>query len=471
MRIEKDSLGTKEIPSDSLFGINTLRAAENFPLSSETIRSDLFRAVIEVKQAAARANCQAGLLDTERAQCIESACQKILLQIEKHIPPIHPFQGGAGTSTNMAANELIANIALRESGRALGDYSYIDPLAHINLSQSTNDVYPTAVRIAVIRAFRFLHDSAELLLSALLEKEREFAHILKIGRTELQEAMPLSLGQEFSAYAECTARFRWRLSKAAEWIREVNLSGTAIGTGVNAEAEYSACVISHLRDIVREPVSLSRNLIDATQNVDPLVEAMGIMRTGAVSVKKIVSDLRLLSSGPMSGFAEIILPAVQAGSSIMPGKINPVILESCEQVCLKVMCNDSLVAAAAAESNFELPQFLPLIAHTILESCELFSNALRMLAPHIKLIKANEPVIKMNLERSPVLATLLSPCIGYEWAAEIVKESAARGISFTQCIIEKGILSREELDKILTPQNLASPGLIDIKISDKKNGG
>jgi aspartate ammonia-lyase len=459
-RKEHDSLGELEIPADYPFGIHTFRASRNFPLSNERIRSDLFRAVIEVKAACARANRAAGNLDERIAQLIEQACAELLTDIESFIPPIHPLQGGAGTSINMAANELVANRALALSGESYGRYDIISPLAHVNMSQSTNDVVPTAFRVALMRSLKDLHSSCERLLESLLEKEKEFSHILKIGRTEMQEAMPVTLGQEFGAYAEAVARFRWRLSKASEWIRDVNLSGSAVGTGINADRKYAAYAVNFLREITRENVSLARNLIDATQNTDALAECSSLVKTGAVAVKKICADLRLLSSGPGAGFAEIRLPAVQAGSSIMPGKVNPVICESVEQVCLSVMSADSLVASASSESNLELPQFLPLIAHTMLSHNELFSNALSMLARHVKGISADEKRIREELLKSPALATILSPVIGYEKSAEIVAASKREGRTCADIIIDQGILTRGELEALMKPEILASPGRI-----------
>jgi aspartate ammonia-lyase len=373
------------------------------------------------------------------------------------------LQGGAGTSANMAANELVANVALSLAGKKYGDYDFISPLAHLNLSQSTNDVYPTAVKITLVRSLKRLHDAAESLLKSLQQKEKEFAHILKIGRTELQEAMPLSLGQEFSAYSEAVSRFRWRLSKASEWVREVNISGTAVGTGINADRRYAAAVISHLREITKEPLSFSRNLVDGTQNIDQIVEASGLVRTGAVTVKKICADLRLLSSGPRSGIGELSLPQLQAGSSIMPGKINPVLCESVEQVCLVVMGGDSVIASAASESNLELPQFLPLVAHTILTNNGIFAEALWKLADHVAGIKANEQVIRSHLDRSFVLATLLSPAIGYEAAAELVKQAEKENRGITELVLEKKLMTKEELECFMRPESLASPGIVQCK--------
>jgi aspartate ammonia-lyase len=460
MRTEHDFLGSIDLSDDFPFGIHTARASHNFAFSKSRMRPDLFFAIVEVKKAAALANAKAGLLDGRKAELMTRACDKILSDIDSFVPPIHPLQGGAGTSSNMAANELVANIALSLDGKKYGDYAAISPLDDVNLSQSTNDVFPTALRIALLRSISQLHDSCEALLAALQKKEKDYAGILKIGRTELQDAMPLSLGQEFSAWAEAVSRFRWRLSKAGEWIREVNLSGTAVGTGINADRAYAAAVVPLLREITNEPLALSRNLVDATQNIDQLVELSGLVRTGAVSVKKICCDLRLLSSGPRSAIGELRLPQMQAGSSIMPGKVNPVICEAVEQVCLRVMGGDSVVASAASESNLELPQFLPLVADTILENNELFASALRSLADHAAGIEPDLDMIRRHLDASSAVATLLSPLIGYDAASSIVRESAATGKGIRELIVEKNILSQPELDRVLTPEIFASAGII-----------
>lgn len=459
MRIETDFIGSVELPDDFPFGIHTFRAMHNFAFSAERIRGDLFAALVEVKKAAALANVEAGLLPEDVGDRIAEACDEIGSSLDTYIPPLHPLQGGAGTSTNMAANELIANLALKRMGKPFGAYETISPLATVNLSQSTNDTYPTAVRIAVIRRLKKLHRSVETLLEALLAKEREFASILKIGRTELQDAMPLSLGQEFSAWAESVSRFRWRLDKAGDWVREVNISGTAVGTGINADRGYAMHVIDFLRRIVKEPLALARNLVDGTQNVDSLVEVSGLVRTGAVSIKKMAFDLRLLSSGPRCGFGEISLPPLQAGSSIMPGKVNPVMLEAAEQVCLQVIGGDAMIAVAAAESNLELPQFLPFIAHTLLGGMELLETMITALAGTIRGITANTKTIADHLNRSYAVATLLAPTLGHETVAALIGEATRKNKGFLDLIREKDLLDEETLKKLMTPEIMASPGV------------
>ncbi|MCP4147489.1 MAG: aspartate ammonia-lyase [bacterium] len=459
MRTEKDFLGEVVLPEDFPFGIHTYRAEHNFSFSGERIRPDIFKALIQVKKAAATANTMAHLLDNETGENISAACSDILDNIEAYIPPIHPLQGGAGTSTNMAANELIANITLKNMGKLFGEYETISPLNHINLSQSTNDTYPTAVKIAIIKGLKKLHDSVETFLHQLLKKEKEFAHILKIGRTELQDAMPLSLGQEFSAWAETMTRFRWRLDKALDWIREINISGTAVGTGINADRNYSLHVVEELRKIVQEPLALSRNLVDGTQNIDQIVEVSGLIRTGAAAVKKIAFDLRLLSSGPRCGFGELNLPEIQAGSSIMPGKVNPVMLEAAEQVCIHIMGTDGAIATAASQSNLELPQFLPYIAHTILSNIETFANMLEKLAETITGITPNLDKINDNVNNAFSVATLLTPTLGYEKVAAVVKEAQQTKIPIMDIIKQKKLLNEKTLKKLLSPQVMATPGL------------
>jgi aspartate ammonia-lyase len=459
MRLERDFLGTAQLDDENPFGIHTHRAEHNFRFSADRMRADIFAALILVKKAAALANQGVGLLSDELAKAIVAAADELLGDPGRFTPPLHPLQGGAGTSMNMAANEVLANLALRHLGRPFGDYDYLSPLDHVNLSQSTNDTVPTAVRIAVIRGLETLHAAVEKLLGELQKKERDYASILKIGRTELQDAMPVSVGQEFGAWAESVSRFRWRLDKAREWVRQINLGGTAVGTGINADRGYAALAVQHLRRLSELPLSQSRNLVDGTQNVDQLVEVSGLVKTGAASIKKIASDLRLLSSGPRCGIGELELPALQAGSSIMPGKVNPVMLEAVEQVCIDVFAADMAVTIAAAESNLELPQFLPLIAHRLLSAIETLTGAVRGFAETVSGIGVNEVNVARHLGRAFSLATLLTPLIGYERAAELVKEAQERDCGIVDCLREKGWLDEATLNRALTPGVMASPGL------------
>lgn len=356
---------------------------------------------------------------------------------------------------NMAANEIVAfhaNRLLREKNAD----EVVDALDHVNLSQSTNDVYPTAGKIALLRGLARAEDAAKQLQSSLLAKERAFADVVKMGRTELQDAIPLSLGQEFGAWAEAVARLRWRLEKARDWIREVNLGGTAIGTGMNAPRDYAREVVGILAEITRLPICRARNLIDATANADALVEASGILRTGAVSVKKICADLRLLASGPHSGLGEIQLAAVQAGSSIMPGKVNPVICESVEQVCIQVMAQDVAVGLAVSESQLELPQFLPLVFHNLLTGCELFANAMCMLTRCVDSLQARRDDIKKRLDNGVAMATLLARHLGHEAVGAIMTDSARTGAGLLGILRERGLVTAQLLADLQDP--LASLG-------------
>lgn len=457
MRHEKDFLGTVELNDSFPFGINTMRAMQNFNFSEEVMHPSIFKALIEVKKGCAISNLSAGILDEDIAEAIVRACDMI---IEEHInAPLNPYQGGAGTSMNMAANELIANYALKIIGKNYGEYEFISPLDHVNLSQSTNDVFPTAVKIAIIRNIRQLHAGIEKLLHELQEKEHQFSAILKIGRTEMQDAMPVSLGQEFGAWAEGVSRFRWRLSKALDWVREVNIGGTAVGTGINADPDYLRVIVSEIRKVVEEPLSVSRNGVDGTQNCDSIVEIMGIMKTGAVVIKKIASDIRILSSGPECGIGELSLPAFQQGSSIMPAKVNPVMAEAAEQVCLEVISTDNAVAHAVSQGNLELQQFMPFIAHKTINALILFTGMLPGFTKMIAGITANETKIRSYIESSTVIATLLAPTIGHEKTAELVIEAREKGLKIYDLIIERKILTKDKLDRLLTPEVMASPGM------------
>jgi aspartate ammonia-lyase len=457
MRKEKDFLGVVELDDSFPFGINTMRAMQNFNFNDEVMHPSIFKALLEVKKACAVSNRLAGILDEDIASAIEAACDRAI--VELICPKLNPYQGGAGTSMNMAANELIANYALKIIGKNYGEYEFISPLDHVNLSQSTNDVFPTAVKVAIIRNIRQLHENIEKLLHELQEKEHQFSGILKIGRTEMQDAMPVSLGQEFGAWAEGVSRFRWRLSKALDWIREVNIGGTAVGTGINADIDYLRILPDELRRIVEEPLSISRNGVDGTQNCDQIVEIMGIMKTGAVVIKKIANDIRILSSGPECGIGELTIPAFQQGSSIMPAKVNPVMAEAAEQVCLEIMASDNSIAHAVSQGNLELQQFMPFIAHKTVHSISLFSGMLKSFTRMISGITANETKIRSYVESSTVVATLLAPTIGHERTAELVVEAREKGAKIYDLIIEKKILSKEKLDRLLTPEVMASPGM------------
>ena len=461
LRVERDFLGEKKIPADAYYGIHTARAKENFPITIRLgyrIHPELIRAFAMVKKACALALLQLGYMEDDKAKAIAQACDELIEGKWHDQIIVDPFQGGAGTSLNMNVNEVIANRASEILGRK------VHPLDDVNRMQSTNDTFPTAARIAAIFLLRQLTAVVGELQQALEDKEKEFAGVLKLGRTEMQDAVPITLGQEFSAYAEAIARDRWRLYKVEERLRQVNLGGTAVGTGLNADLRYIHLVIQRLRDISGLNLAKADNLIDPTQNWDIFAEVHGLLKALAVNLYKISNDLIL-----MSAFKEIQLPAVQAGSSIMPGKVNPVILECVKQVAVRVMANDVAINMASSHGQFELNALAPLIVHCMLESLEILTNAVEvMIEKCVRGIKANEEVCRMYLERSPALITPLAPYLGYDKAAEIAKEAVAKGKTIREMLLEKGLFSEEELEVLLSPQELVKPGIAGEGKIDRK---
>ncbi|NPV73391.1 MAG: aspartate ammonia-lyase [Pelotomaculum sp.] len=468
-RIEKDLLGEVKVPKEAYYGIHTVRACGNFPVSGLRTHPALIRAIARVKQAAALANMSAGLLDRRVGDAICRAAEEVADGGLADQFIVDPFQGGAGTSTNMNVNEVVANRAIELLGGRKGDYRLVHPLEHVNLSQSTNDVYPTALRVAAIGMVLELSDCLAGLQAALQEKEAEFAGILKVGRTEMQDAVPVTLGQEFSAFAEGIARDRWRLYKVEERLRQVNLGGTAVGTGLNADPKYIYAVIEELRAITGYGLARAENTVDLTQNADVFVEVSGLLKAAAVNLSKIAGDLRLLSSGPLGGLAELKLPQVQPGSSIMPGKVNPVIPEMVTQVAFQVMGNDQVIAMAAAAGQLELNAFMPLIAHNLLQSLELLINAVNIFSEKcVKGIKADEERCRRWLEESHSFITALTPHLGYDRAAELVKKAMAEKRLLREVIIESGLFTAGELELIFTPGELTRPGVAGAKLLEKK---
>ncbi len=462
-RREHDLLGTREVPGNAYYGIHTLRAAENFPVSRERVHPELIKALATVKEAAARANQDLGYLPADKGQAIITACQEIARGELADQFFLDAYQGGAGTSTNMNVNEVIANRALEILGRPKGEYTTVHPNDHVNLHQSTNDVYPTAMRVAAIRLLLPLADGLAKLQAALQEREVALAGVVKVGRTELQDAVPVTLGQEFGAYAQAIARDRWRLYKVEERLRQVNLGGTATGTGLNAPLKYIYLVNDYLRRLTGLGLARAENMIDATQNMDVFVEVSGLVKAAAVNLHKIAGDLRLLTSGPRGGLGEINLPARQAGSSIMPGKVNPVVPEMVSQVAMQVMANDALVAMAASQGQLELNPFAPLIAHALLTSLEMLAAAARIFQTEcIQGITANPERCQELLARSPALATALLPYIGYERASEVVREAEVSGQSIKDVVLEKRYLTADELESVLTPAAMTRPGTVKL---------
>ena len=417
-REEEDKFGKLTLNENELYGIQTKRALSNFNISNDKVSLDLIYAMIKVKKAAALANEKLNLLDRNKANAIVDACNIALTGKYNNQFLTNSLQGGAGTSTNMNVNEVIANIALMLSNKKVGDYNYIHPLDHVNMGQSTNDVYPTALRIACINLVRDLSFECSKLQESLQKKEIEFENILKLGRTELMDALPITLGQEFGAYAQAIARDRWRIYKVEERLRQINLGGTAIGTGSNTNRKYTYIVTDILREITNMGLARAEYPVDLTQNNDVFVEVSGLLKALAVNLMKISTDLRFMNC---QAFGEIKLKELQSGSTIMPGKVNPVIPEMITQVAIKVMANNQAISMSAANGNFELNAFLPLIADSLLESLNILKESIKIFRTNcIDVVVANEENCKKHLDNSLVLVTSLTPYIGYDMATKIV---------------------------------------------------
>jgi aspartate ammonia-lyase len=458
-RRETDLLGSRDVPADVLWGIHTLRAIENFPLANRPVHRRLVHAFGAVKLAAARTNHELGHWDDAKFAAIEAACQEMLAgTLDSHVV-VDALQGGAGTSTNMNVNEVLANRALQILGRPLGDYATVNPHDDINLHQSTNDAYPTALRVAAIFALHDLERKVVALLEAFQAKEKQFAGIVKIGRTELQDAVLVTLGREMAAYAEAIARDRWRIYKCEERLRVVNLGGTAVGTGLGAPRQYIFRVVEHLRQITGLGLARAENLVEATQNADAFVEVSGILRTLAANLLKISGDLRLLSSGPHAGLGEIRLPPRQAGSSIMPGKVNPVIPEAVAQAAIAVTGYDLMILQAVGHGNLELSQFLPLVADALLASLDLLTNASDIFARHcVTGIEADEDRCRQNVRNSTALLTALVDAIGYDAAEQLAAEAASGQNDIRQLAVDRGLLTAERFDELVSPEHVMRLG-------------
>ncbi|MBL8405394.1 MAG: aspartate ammonia-lyase, partial [Dechloromonas sp.] len=443
-RLEHDLLGDREVPDSAYYGVHTLRALENFPITGIPIAvyPDLIRALAQIKKAAAQANRQLGLLDATRTDAIVAACREVIDGQLHDQFVVDVIQGGAGTSTNMNANEVIANRALEILGKARGDYKALHPNEHVNMSQSTNDVYPTALKLATYVGIFRLVDAMAYLRKAFERKADEFADVLKMGRTQLQDAVPMTLGQEFSTYAVMLGEDEERLKEAALLIREMNLGATAIGTGINAHPDYAPLVCRKLAEISGIPVVTAPNLIEATQDCGSFVQLSGVLKRVAVKLSKVCNDLRLLSSGPRAGFNEINLPPRQAGSSIMPGKVNPVIPEVVNQIAFEVIGNDATATFAAEAGQLQLNAFEPIIAHSLFKSVLHLTNGCKVLADHcINGITANRDLLRESVERSIGIVTALNPYIGYANATEVAAEAFRSGRGVAEVVIERGLMS------------------------------
>jgi aspartate ammonia-lyase len=462
-RREHDLLGDRDVPAEAYYGVHTLRAVENFPITGTPISMypDLLVALSAIKMAAARANLQLGLLDTKRADAIVSAAQEIMDGKLHEMFVVDVIQGGAGTSTNMNANEVVANRALELLGHAKGDYRHLHPNEHVNMSQSTNDVYPTALKLAAYAGIFRLVDAMAHLRGAFEAKAEEFKGHLKMGRTQLQDAVPMTLGQEFSTYAVMLGEDEQRLREAALLICEINMGATAIGTGINAHPDYAALVCANLREITGVPVVTAGNLIEATQDCGSFVQLSGVLKRVAVKLSKTCNDLRLLSSGPRVGLGEINLPPVQAGSSIMPGKVNPVIPEVVNQIAFEVIGNDVTVSFAAEGGQLQLNAFEPIIAHSLFKSItHLRAGCLTLADKCVSGITANAEHMRRGVERSIGIVTALNPYIGYANATEVAQLALSSGRSVTDIVLEMKLLTADELYRILQPDVLTRPQVV-----------
>ena len=459
-RTEKDSIGTKNVPEDVYYGVQSLRAAENFHITGLNMHPEIINSLAYIKKAAAITNCEAGLLDKKIAQAIVKACDEILGGKLHEDFIVDPIQGGAGTSLNMNANEVIANRANEILGGKKGDYSIVNPNDHVNCGQSTNDVIPTAGKMTSLRLLKNLKKELMRLHTALEKKAEEFDGVIKMGRTQLQDAVPIRLGQEFKAYSVAVLRDIRRMDKAMDEMRTLNMGGTAVGTGLNADEAYLRRIVPNLSEISDMELVQAYDLIDSTQNLDPFVAVSGAVKACAVTLSKIANDLRLMSSGPRAGFGEINLPAKQNGSYIMPGKVNPVIPEVVNQVAFNVIGNDVTITMAAEAGQLELNAFEPIIFYCLFQSIDTLGYAVQTFVDNcVTGITANETRCRYFVENSVGIITAICPYVGYQKAAEIAKEAIKTGESVKKLIIEQGILTEEQMDEILDPVQMTEPGI------------
>ena len=457
-RTETDSLGAMEVPADAYWGVHTARAIENFPIAKRPISvyPDFVRAFACVKQAAARANLEIGVLDKERADLIDKACEEIKNGelLDEFIVGV--VQGGAGTSSNMNVNEVVTNRALELAGHTKGDYSFINPNDHTNMSQSTNDTYPTAIKIALAFSLKSLLEQLDLLSEAFAAKGREFAHIVKVGRTQMQDAVPMTLGQEFNAFSVTLKEDIERLSDADKLLREVNMGATAIGTGINAPKGYRESVIRQLRKNTGLDLVTASDLVESTSDTGAFVTFSAALKRSAIKLSKICNDLRLLSSGPQAGLNEINLPPRQAGSSIMPGKVNPVIPEAVTQVAYAIAGSDVTVSMAAESGQLQLNAFEPIIAHSLFQSITWLERACETLRINcVDGITANEERLHDMVATSVTVITALTPYIGYEASAKLAKEALREHVNVADLVVEHGLMERAELEQVLSPERLS----------------
>lgn len=459
-RLEQDFLGERAIPKDAYYGIQTVRAMENFPITHEKISRQTINALAIVKKSSAQANQALGYLADDLAKAIIKAADEIIAGQWHEQFIVDPIQGGAGTSSNMNANEVIANRALEILGHSKGDYEIISPTTHVNMAQSTNDVFPTANHITILMKVEQLLVAMNDLRDAYLAKAKEFYPLLKIGRTHLQDAVPMSLGQEFEAYAHALGRDIERINDAKKYLYPINMGGTAVGTGLNADPLYIEKVVSFLQENTGLPLEQAENLVDATQNTDGYTTLSAALKICMINTSKVANDLRLLASGPIVGLNEIELPARQAGSSIMPGKVNPVMAEVVNQVAFQVIGNDQTVSMASEAGQFELNVMEPVLVHRLTDSIKIMTNVMKVFAEHgVSGITANIEQLKENMNKSLGVITAINPHIGYEKATEVATEAYRTGESIRSICIRRGLLTKEELDQILQPSEMTQPGI------------
>lgn len=459
-RVERDSIGVKDIPEDVYYGVQSLRAAENFHITGLNMHPEIINSLAYIKKAAAITNCEVGLLEKKKAQAIVQACDEIVSGKFHNEFIVDPVQGGAGTSLNMNANEVIANRAIEILGGKKGDYTIINPNDDVNCGQSTNDVIPTAGKMTSLRLLQNLKKQLLRLYDALNEKATEFDHIIKMGRTQMQDAVPIRLGQEFKAYSVAIMRDIHRMDKAMDEMRTLNMGGTAIGTGINADEGYLRRIVPNLTEISGMDFIQAFDLIDSTQNLDPFVAVSGAVKACAVTLSKMSNDLRLMSSGPRTGFGEINLPAKQNGSSIMPGKVNPVIPEVVNQVAFNIIGNDVTITMAAEAGQLELNAFEPIIFYCMFQSIDTLGYAVQTLVDNcIVGITANEERCRCLVENSVGIITAISPHLGYQKAADIAKKAIKTGESVRSLILKEKLMDEDELNRILDPIHMTEPGI------------
>ena len=459
-RVEKDSIGVKDIPEEVYYGVQTLRAAENFHITGLNMHPEIINSLAYIKKASAITNCEVGILEKKKAQAIVQACDEIIEGKFHDDFIVDPIQGGAGTSLNMNANEVIANRAIEILGGKKGDYTIVNPNDDVNCGQSTNDVIPTAGKMTSLHLLQNLKKQLLRLYDALNEKAKEFDHVIKMGRTQMQDAVPIRLGQEFKAYSVAIMRDIHRMDKAMDEMRTLNMGGTAIGTGINADENYLRRIVPNLSEISGMEFIQAFDLIDATQNLDSFVAVSGAVKACAVTLSKMSNDLRLMSSGPRSGFGEINLPAKQNGSSIMPGKVNPVIPEVVNQVAFNIIGNDMTITMAAEAGQLELNAFEPIIFYCMFQSIDTLGYAVETLVDNcIVGITANEERCRQLVENSVGIITAICPHVGYEKTADIAKKAINSNESVRSLILKENIMNEEELSRILDPIHMTEPGI------------